>query len=35
MASLIDKRNPLMDIVNSIARGAPQAVTGFVDLASI
>jgi len=35
MASLIDKRNPLMDIVNSIARGAPQAVTGFVDLASL
>jgi hypothetical protein len=35
MASLIDKRNPLMDIVNSIARGAPQAVTGFVDLAAL
>jgi len=35
MASLIDKRNPLMDIVNSIARGAPQAATGFVDLAAL
>jgi len=35
MASMVDKRNPLMDIVNSIARGAPQAVTGFVDLAAL
>ena len=35
MANLIDKRNPLMDILNSIARGAPQAVTGFVDLAAL
>lgn len=35
MASLIDKRNPLMDIVKSIARGAPQAVTGFIDLAAL
>lgn len=32
---MADKRNPLMDIVNSIARGAPQAVTGFVDLAAL
>jgi hypothetical protein len=29
------KINPLLDIVNSIARGAPQAVTGFVDLAGL
>jgi hypothetical protein len=35
MATLIDKRNPLMDIVNSVARGAPQAVTGLVDLAAL
>jgi hypothetical protein len=27
--------NRLMDIINSIARGAPQAVTGFVDLAAL
>ena len=27
--------NRLMDIINSIARGAPQAVTGFVDLAGL
>lgn len=33
--AMADKRNPLMDIVNSIARGAPQAVTGFVDLAAL
>lgn len=35
MATLIDKKNPLMDILNSIARGAPQAATGLVDLASL
>jgi hypothetical protein len=35
MATLQKKQNPLMDIVNSIARGAPQAVTGFVDLAGL
>jgi hypothetical protein len=29
------KINPLQDIINSIARGAPQAVTGFVDLAGL
>jgi hypothetical protein len=29
------KINPLLDIVNSIARGAPQALTGFVDLAGL
>lgn len=29
------KINSLLDIVNSIARGAPQAVTGFVDLAGL
>jgi hypothetical protein len=27
--------NILMDIINSIARGAPQAITGFVDLAGL
>ena len=27
--------NRLMEIINSIARGAPQAVTGFVDLAAL
>ena len=29
------KIKSLLDIVNSIARGAPQAVTGFVDLAAL
>ena len=29
------KINSLLDIVNSIARGAPQALTGFVDLAGL
>jgi len=33
--NLIDQQNPMMDIVNSIARGAPQAATGMVDLASL
>lgn len=33
--NLIDQQNPVMDIVNSVARGAPQAATGLVDLASL
>lgn len=29
------QQNMLMDVINSIARGAPQAATGFVDLAAL
>lgn len=32
---MAEKINPLLDIINSIARGVPQAATGFVDLASL
>jgi hypothetical protein len=35
MATSIEKQNALRDILNSIARGVPQAATGFVDLASL
>ena len=33
--NLYDKESPLGDIARSIARGAPQAATGLVDLAAL